>query len=108
MKAEGLLKRKLSDLANKYNQQYVEKNLKKYIRQYVGTVNAKGEREIFISFLWKEDLDVSDIAKIDPKTDLYYWQKDWVTVADGGNHCWQIMINLKKSKIFDFSVNGEG
>ena len=66
----------------------------KYKRQYIPTINAKGEKEVWINFFCNyDDRD---------------WKKEIILVMDGGNCYFQLKINLTTKKYFDFYVNGNG
>ena len=77
------------------NKEYFEKNcidLSKYKRQYVATINSKGEKEIWVNFFC--DTFNSD------------WKKEILVVFDGGNCFFNVKLNLKKKKYFDLIING--
>lgn len=101
IKAELLLKNKLEcENKDKLNQlngcPVIHKKLKFYSRQYVGFVNSKNEKIIWINFIWKKK--VSD-AKL--KEDIYF-------ISDGCSNYWNIFINLDKEDLFDLRINGKG
>ena len=66
-----------------------------YYRQYVGFIDAKGNKIIFINAVCKA---------YGQKDDL---KKRWVFVLDGGSCYYQIKVDLTNKKCLDFSVNGE-
>lgn len=66
-----------------------------YYRQYVGFIDNKGNRIIFINAVCKAYGQKSDLTK------------NWIFVLDGGSCFYQIKIDLTNKKCFDFSVNGE-
>ncbi|HEY1193539.1 hypothetical protein [Flavobacterium sp.] len=76
----------------------IHKNLKKYKRQYIGFYNEKGEKIIYVNFLWNKDLNSSEEK----------WKTEWYDVADGGSYYWNIKYNLDNKTFFDFRVNGLG
>lgn len=98
LKVEQLLKAKL-ELANKDlenqlgNYPVIHEKLKKYLRQYVGFVNSKGEKVIWVNFLWNKDLTEKAAYEI-------------IHVQDGGSYFWSIKINIDKEELFELSVNG--
>ena len=80
---------------NVENEEYFERNcidLSKYKRQYVATVNSKGEKEIWVNLF----------------CDTYNsnWKKEILVVFDGGNCFLNVKLNLKKKKYFDLIING--
>ncbi len=82
-----------------YPQYKIEKSqffidLKNYKRQYVGTYNFYGGKEIFINCFCDYDSN--------------YWRKEIVRVFDGGNCFFNLKVNLTLNKYFDFNVNGIG
>jgi hypothetical protein len=93
---EKLIIQHLDTVRNKWNQSvFVHERLRKYIRQYFGYINEKGERIIYINALLRN----SDFI---PKKD---WSNDLVTVEDGGNSYWGIKINLSTHQLFEFRTN---
>jgi hypothetical protein len=70
-------------------------NMNKYLRQYIGTVNNKGEKILEINCFWKEYCEK-----------FPYWKMRLVKVLDGGSYYWSIKVNLSKKKCFDYWVNG--
>ena len=66
-----------------------------YFRQYVGYVDSKGNRIVFINAVCKSYGQKSDL------------KKNWIFVLDGGSCFYQIKVNLTNKKCTDFSVNGE-
>lgn len=71
----------------------ISKNLKNYNRQYIGYIDSKGNKIVWINFIWK---------KACPDN----WQKDITLPTDGCSRFWQIKINLKDNICFDLYVNG--
>ncbi|MGC4128047.1 MAG: hypothetical protein QM564_00495 [Bergeyella sp.] len=71
----------------------ISKNLNNYNRQYVGYIDSDGNKIIWINFIWKKDCPDN-------------WNKDIIIYTDGCSYFWQIKINLKENKFFDFYVNG--
>ena len=66
-----------------------------YYRQYVGYIDSKGNRIVFVNAVCKSYGQKSDL------------RKDWIFVFDGGSCFYQIKVDLTAKKCFDFSVNGE-
>lgn len=95
--AEKLLRQAIDTIHFYGHERFVRNNLRKYLRQYFGYINSQGERIIEINALWKRDEDE------DSK-----WLTGREFVNDGGDHYWQIKINLTNKECFAFSVNGEG
>jgi hypothetical protein len=73
----------------------IDRKLKKYCRQYVGFVNSKGERVIWINLFWNKDL-IDDAAK------------DIIRVNDGCSYYWNVGVNIDRKLICDLQVNGNG
>lgn len=95
--SEKLLNQNLDTVKNKWTQSVaIHGNLKKYLRQYFGYINEKGERIIYINAFWKDSNSAKDKR----------WLNDIVFVLDGGPAYWQIKINLDESSLFEFAVNG--
>lgn len=96
--AEKLLRFGLDTIKDVGNQgPFVKRHIKKYLRQYFGYTNAKGEKVICINAFWND---------VENKSDSH-WLNDIVDVLDGGNSYWRIKINLTTHQLFDFTVNGE-
>lgn len=95
--AEDILKRQIKSANRELLNQnggcpVIHENLDKYIRQYVGFINAKGEKVIYINFVWS-------------KTD-YDFGNDIILVLDGCSNYWNVKVNLKKGSLSDLNVNG--
>ncbi|TRZ43972.1 hypothetical protein DMZ48_08430 [Robertkochia solimangrovi] len=73
----------------------IHKNLRKYIRQYVGIINENGQRIIHVNFVWNGYSGTDDS-----------WKSSFVIVMDGGSHFWNINYRIEEKEFFDFSVNG--
>lgn len=82
----------------------IHRNLKKYVRQYIGFVTAEGERVIHVNFLWNHLNPVERIKGYTLWAENF--QEDWLNVYDGGSRYWQIKFNLTTSEFIDFWVNG--
>jgi hypothetical protein len=82
-------KNKIEDKEN-FERNYID--LSKYKRQYVATINSKGEKEIWVNFFCD--------------TFNSNWKKEILVVFDGGNCFFNVKLNLKKKKYFDLIING--
>ena len=98
--AEGVLKSKLEKLnyllTNQSSSPVVHKNLNKYLRQYFGYINEKGEHILLINCFWK---NADQSAK-------KYWLKERINILDGGSFYWNVKYNLDRRELFDLQVNG--
>jgi hypothetical protein len=65
-----------------------------YYRQYIGYIDDKGNRIIFINAVCGSYAQKRNLNNV------------WIFVFDGGSCFYQIKVNLKSDKCFDFSVNG--
>lgn len=70
----------------------VDKKLGRYIRQYVGFINDKGEKVIYVGLHWN-------------RRD-YNWKEEFLIVFDGGSYHWTIRYNEDKNGFSHFGVNG--
>jgi len=80
---------------NVENEEYFERNcidLSKYKRQYVATINSKGEKEIWVN-LFCDTFNSN-------------WKNEILVVFDGGNYFFNVKLNLKKKKYFELRING--
>jgi hypothetical protein len=77
----------------------IHENLKRFVRQYYGYINEKGDKVVYISCLLKSNY--ADSAKQTPN-----WLKGVVVVLNGGSNYWQVQANLNKSSLFGLAVNG--
>ncbi len=68
-------------------------DLKRYKRQYVAVINAKGEKKVLVNCFcsYKEN----------------YWKEHFLEIEDGGKCFFHLRINLKTKKFYEFSVNGD-
>lgn len=77
-----------------YRTTYELKSLRSYKRQYLGYLNEKGERIVWINALCGNDLND--------------WLKnDTVIVLDGGSCYWNVRVNLMTKQVFNFGVNSK-
>lgn len=70
----------------------VYRKLSRYKRQYVGYINKKEEKIIWINCFISGEED---------------WDKDLIFVMDGGNDFFNVKVNLNTKQAFGFFVNGE-
>lgn len=71
-------------------------DLKRYKRQYTVSINAKGEKEVYLNCLCDTFFHIS-------------WKK-YILIAkdlEGGNCFFNLKINLTKDTYYELSVNGE-
>lgn len=67
--------------------------LTKYKRQYFAVTNEKGQKEVWVNCFCE--------------TGNPNWKNEPIFVKDGGNCYFNVKINLKTKKYYDFAVNGE-
>lgn len=82
----------------------IHRNLKKYVRQYIGIIDKNGQKFIYANFLW-DGYSIWDFIRGYEKPDRY-WKKGWVMAFDGGSRYWNIKYIIDKNEFIDFSVNG--
>ena len=89
----------LQEAVYKYNETKISWenpiDLLKYNRQYIAIINEKGEKEIYINCFSSSGIRNGE-----------YWKNNFVFVLDGGNHFFQVKINITKKLIIMFNVNG--
>jgi len=73
----------------------IHKNLDKYKRQYVGYINAQGEKVIWVNFIWGKRRDL-----------LSGLNKGVITVLDGCSYYWNIKVNISKGTLYALQING--
>lgn len=98
--AEHLIKDRLESINTSLENQgggcpVIHKNLKKYVRQYVGFITRDGERVIWVNFIWESS--INDEKRL---------SKDIETPLDGCSHYWNIKVNLDREELFDLNING--
>ena len=98
--SERVLVDQLSQLnTGKANQQGpcpdIEKNLKKYVRQYVGYYDQEGNKIILINMLWGKEVTYAERLREE------YW-----VILDGCSYYWRVKVDLGKEKLFDLDING--
>ncbi len=84
-------------MLNQISTPIVHQNFDKYYRQYLGYIDKRGRKILYVNCFWK-----------DKENQFPGWKRKYVKVLDGGSYYWQINVNLKKKKCFDYSVNGYG
>ncbi|MBE9582917.1 hypothetical protein IM792_00510 [Mucilaginibacter sp. JRF] len=108
LSAENILKNFIYDKKklNNSDDQFIRNNLQKYLRQYTGYINEKGEKVIHINALWKESVLYFEQPIAGYKT--IKWTEAYSYVNDGGHHYWQVKVNLSTGEVFNYWVNGIG
>ena len=84
--------------------QYIDKNLKKYFRQYVGFINEKGDSVVHINFYWNK-FTITDRIK-GYWDDRLEYKSDFSVPLDGGSRYWNVNVNLTDKQLYGLSVNG--
>jgi hypothetical protein len=74
----------------------IYKNLRKYVRQYVGFIDKAGDMIIWINLVSEKKAKHDKVGQ------------DIIDVEDGGSYYWSVCINITKGNIFDMRVNGVG
>ena len=74
----------------------IYQNFDKYVRQYYGIFNKKGQKILEVNFLWRDSKFIEE------------WKIKGITIFDGCSYYWNISVNMKKKKCFNYSVNGIG
>jgi hypothetical protein len=96
--AEQLLREQLSGLNKSHANQsgscpIIDKKLQKYKRQYVGFINEKGEKILWINCIWSKELE-SQLSL------------DIISVKDGCSYYWSIKVNITTAKAYELDING--
>jgi hypothetical protein len=96
-RAEEALIQQLPELNNDHQNQddtpVIEKNLKKYRRQYFGYIDQNGKKILFINAFWKKDKEYGN------------WLSQTVNVEGEGSYFWTVKLNLATEELFDLTVN---
>lgn len=87
-----------------YDGPNIHKRLRNYVRQYIGYINDKGEKIIYISARWDGYSLWDWIRGYSKPTDD--WKEDWIITFDGGSRYWQVKYNLSTKQFFEYGVNG--
>jgi hypothetical protein len=109
--AEKILKEQIKDTnKNRPNQMnscpIVHKHLNDYFRQYVGLVNDKGHKVIYINMSWDRfSLKDRIVGNSDRRLDF---NSDYSITLDGCSYYWEVTIDMNDKKISGFGVNGVG
>ena len=90
------LKELNSEKLNQSDSPVIDKNLRKYKRQYFGYIDKNGNKILFINCFWKRE-----------KEESLLWLKERIRVLDGGSYFWNVKFNITKNILFDLDVNGE-
>ena len=86
--------------------QYIDKNINKYFRQYLGYYNENGNRIIHINLAW-DKFSIFDRIKGDEDQRLDF-SSGYNFVQDGGSRYWNVNVDLTTKTLYGMSVNGEG
>lgn len=95
---ESIIKDQLSTINKSLTNQIkgcpiVNRNLKKYKRQYFGFIDANGDSIVWVNFIWGKSISDS-------------WKQDVVIILDGCSFYWNLKVNLNKKEAFDLQING--
>jgi len=82
----------------------IQRNLDKYVRQYIGFVDEKGQRIIHVNFVWNHYSFWNKIRGYEKPNDS--WKSDWQFVLDGGSYYWNIDYIMTKNDFDNLNVNG--
>jgi hypothetical protein len=74
----------------------IDKKMRKYKRQYFGFINSKGDKVLWINFIW------SKYVSKDGLTD------DVILVNDGCSYYWNVKVDLSNDSLYDLHINGRG
>lgn len=72
----------------------IHENFEKYIRQYMGYINQKGQKIVWVNCFWKAY-----------ENEFPDWKTHLVDVMDGGSYFWHIKVNLNNKKCTSYIVN---
>jgi len=98
-KAEELLAKKLNQLnKDRANQgdgcPDIEKNISKYVRQYIGYADKSGNKVIFINMIWSKGVDLDGL------------DSEYVMIFDGCSRYWIVKVNLETEAFYDLDIKG--
>lgn len=107
---ENDLKAKLKKINGKrWNQvgscPIIHKNLRNYIRQYLGFINKDGKKYLLINFVWKNSA-LHESVDSEYYNELGDWKKHWQIWYDGCSHFWNIKYYIDSDTLFDLQING--
>lgn len=71
--------------------------LASYNRQYVGFIDAKGRKAIWVNFLWGAHEHEYREA----------FDKEIIEVDDGGSYFWNVKVNLQRKHLFELVINSQ-
>ena len=93
---------------NRWNQKgscpIIHKNLKKYVRQYLGFIDDSGKKYLLINFLWQDNVEENENDEF--YNELGDWKKHWQVWFDGCSHFWNVKYYIDSELIFDLQING--
>ncbi len=107
--AERILKNQIKKAnerkPNQFSQkEYIDRNLNKYFRQYVGFLNKEGHKVIRINMHWDKYTALDRLKGYrDSRLDF---TSDYSIVMDGGYRYWSVNVDLTTGSLYNFSVNG--
>lgn len=76
---------------------FLRKSPDDYCKQFVGAINFKGEKTIWVNCFCEKFKD-----------DFKNWKTEIIGVDDGGNCFFNIKINVDKNEYYDLNINGNG
>ncbi|MDD2594121.1 MAG: hypothetical protein PHT45_07260 [Bacteroidales bacterium] len=65
----------------------IYQNFDKYVRQYYGIFNKKGQKILEVNFLWRDSKFIEE------------WKIKGITILDGCSYFWHISVNMKKKNV---------
>ncbi len=91
--------RQFNEINNKHPEYRLDKknftiDLTRYKRQYVATLNSKGEKEVWVNCFCN--------------THNKNWKTERIVVRDGGNCYFNLKINMTTGQYYELMVNGNG
>lgn len=98
LSAENSLRTKLKalnwDKLNQSETPVIDRNLKKYKRQYFGYLDGDGRKTLFINCFWKRE-----------KEESLVWLRERISVLGGGSYFWSVKFRIAENELFDLDVN---
>jgi hypothetical protein len=104
--AEDILKKEIEKLDHNYPRDYgprVDRHLNVYFRQYVGYINNKGQKVIYVNSHWNR---IYLPTLFD--SDRTHFDSNYQLVLDGGCYHWEAEVNLDEKKLVSFGIHGVG
>ena len=86
------------------NKPNIQRNLDKYVRQYIGFIDEKGQRIIHVNFIWNHYSFWNKIRGYEKPNDS--WKSNWQFVLDGGSYYWNIDYIMTENDFENLNVNG--